>query len=258
MHFRRRPLQTLTMPVIVITGANSGIGLELCKQLTARGDVVYATCRTPSAELQAVGVTGGIVTGIDVTKTSATELLQKAMRGVSIDVLINNAGGMGSKPGLTWEQQSESQKFATLDIDTLSIAFEVNVVGVVRVSRALVGLMTPGTGKIVIISSLMGSISDNTSGGLMAYRCSKTAVNSVGVTMAQEMRGKKIAVGMVHPGMLRTSFGGGEPPAKMKKFFKPVEGGARGVVHAMDALTMETTGSFMHGNYGEGIKPCPW
>ena len=125
MHFRRRPLQTLTMPVIVITGANSGIGLELCKQLTARGDVVYATCRTPSAELQAVGVTGGIVTGIDVTKTSATELLQKAMRGVSIDVLINNAGGMGSKPGLTWEQQSESQKFATLDIDTLERALRV-------------------------------------------------------------------------------------------------------------------------------------
>tara|TARA_B110000977_G_scaffold191789_1_gene264408 strand:- start:33367 stop:34110 length:744 start_codon:yes stop_codon:yes gene_type:complete len=247
------------MPTIAITGASSGIGLELCKQLTARGDTVWATCRNSNPELEAIGVTGGIISGIDVTKSESTELLQKALTGVTIDTLINNAGGMGSKSGLTWDEQTAAQKFSTMDIDTLSIAFETNVVGVVRVTQALVNQMNEKEGsKIVIISSLMGSVGDNTSGGLMAYRASKSAVNSVGVTMAQELRGRKIAVGLVHPGMLRTGFGGGEPPEKMKKYFKPVEGGAQGVVHAMDALSMETTGSFMHGNYGEGIKPCPW
>lgn len=243
---------------VVITGASSGIGLELCKQLTARGDVVFATCRTSNPDLEAVGVTGGIVTGIDVTSADCAEKLRAALKGVSIDVLINNAGGMGSKPGLTWDEQTDAQKFASLDIDTLALAFDVNVVGPVRVTKALVEQVKEGTGKIVIISSLMGSLGDNSSGGLMAYRCSKSAVNMAGVTMAQELRGKKIAVGLVHPGMLRTKFGGGEPPAKMLKYFRPVEGGARGVVQAVDALSMETTGGFVHGNYGEGLKPLPW
>jgi NAD(P)-dependent dehydrogenase (short-subunit alcohol dehydrogenase family) len=256
---RSRTIKRRNMPAtVVITGASSGIGLELCKQLTTRGDVVYATCRTSNPDLEAVGVTGGIVTGIDVTSADCAEKLRAALKGVSIDVLINNAGGMGSKPGLTWDEQTNAQKFASLDIDTLALAFDVNVVGPVRVTKALVEQVKEGTGKIVIVSSLMGSVGDNSSGGLMAYRCSKSAVNMAGVTMAQELRGKKIAVGMVHPGMLRTNFGGGEPPAKMLKYFKPVEGGARGVVQAVDALSMDTTGGFVHGNYGEGLKPLPW
>lgn len=78
------------------------------------------------------------------------------------------------------------------------------------------------------------------------------------VTMSVELKPQGIAVGLVHPGMLKTSFGGGQPPPKTAKWFKPVGGGAEGVVQALDALTMETTGSFVHGNYGKGLKPCPW
>ena len=106
---------------VVITGASSGIGLELCKQLTARGDVVFATCRTSNPDLEAVGVTGGIVTGIDVTSADCAEKLRAALKGVSIDVLINNAGGMGSKPGLTWDEQTDAQKFASLDLSLIHI-----------------------------------------------------------------------------------------------------------------------------------------
>ena len=133
----------------------------------------------------------------------------------------------------------------------------MNVVGPVRVAKAVVPHMREGS-KIAIITSLMGSIKDNGSGGLIAYRCSKSAVNQAGVTMARDLKARGIAVGLIHPGMLRTNFGGGEPPQKMLKYFKPVQGGAEGVVHAIDALTMETTGTFVHGNYGEGIKPLPW
>ena len=87
----------LDMPAtVVITGASSGIGLELCKQLTARGDVVYATCRNSNADLEAVGVTGGVVAGIDVTSAECAAKLRAALKDVSIDVLINNAGSMGS------------------------------------------------------------------------------------------------------------------------------------------------------------------
>ena len=78
-------------------------------------------------------------------------------------------------------------------------------------------------------------------GGVMAYRCAKAAVNMAAVTMSVDLKPKNIAVGLVHPGMLKTSFGGGTPPGKMAKMFKPVEGGAEGVVQALDALNMETT-----------------
>ena len=142
---------------VVITGASSGIGLELCKQLTARGDVVYATCRNSNADLEAVGVTGGVVAGIDVTSAECAAKLRAALKDVSIDVLINNAGSMGSKPGLSWDEQTDAQKFASLDLDTLALAFDVNVVGPVRVTKALVEQVKEGTGKVVIVSSLMGS-----------------------------------------------------------------------------------------------------
>lgn len=166
---------------------------------------------------------------------------------------------MGTKPGLSWDEMFEVQKFESLDLDVMTAAFEVNTVGPLRISKALLPLMPSPGGKILTVTSLMGSISDNGSGGAMAYRCAKAAVNMASVTMARDLKSKGVAVGVVHPGMLKTNFlRGASPPGKMAKMFKPVEGGAEGVVHALDALTMDTTGSFVHGNYGNGLKPCPW
>ena len=128
------------MAHVVITGCNSGIGLELCRQLTARGDVVYAACRNSSPELEAVGVKGGVVTGVDVCTDAGCETLRAylADRSVRVDVLVNNAGGLGAAPGHTWDEQVAQQTFgANLDVGAMSRAFEVNVVGVVRVSKAL-------------------------------------------------------------------------------------------------------------------------
>mmetsp|Transcript_7596 Transcript_7596/g.19337 ORF Transcript_7596/g.19337 Transcript_7596/m.19337 type:complete len:248 (+) Transcript_7596:175-918(+) len=247
----------MPMMNVVVTGGNSGLGLELCKQLHARGDdvAVFATCRTSSPELDAVGI-AKVITGIDVTDAGAGDAIAAALDGVIVHCLINNAGGLGSPPG-TWDERMDTQKFASLDFDAMRNAFELNTLGPLRVSKALAPLMASPGGKILIVSTLMASITDNNSGGMMAYRCSKAAVNMAAVTMSVELKPKGIAVGMVHPGMLKTSFID-DVPAKMAKFFKPVQGGAAGVLSALDALCMDTTGSFTHGNYGEGLKPCPW
>ena len=250
------------MAHVVITGCSSGIGLELCRQLTARGDVVYAACRNSSPELEAVGVKGGVVTGVDVCTDAGCDSLRAylAERSVRVDVLVNNAGGLGAAPGHTWDEQVAQQTFgANLDVAAMSRAFEVNVVGVVRVSKALESSVKAPGGKIAIISSLMGSCGDNGSGGFLPYRVSKAAVNMAGVTMACDLKEKGIAVGLIHPGMLQTNFGNlQEAPKSKQKHFRPVEPGCVGVVQAIDALTMQTTGSFIHGNYGNGLKPCPW
>ena len=242
---------------VVITGASSGIGLELCKQLTARGDVVYATCRNSNADLEAVGVTGGVVAGIDVTSAECAAKLRAALKDVSIDVLINNAGSMGSKPGLSWDEQTDAQKFASLDLDTLALAFDVNVVGPVRVTKALVEQVKEGTGKVVIVSSLMGSVGDNSSGGLMAYRCSKSAVNMAGVTMAQELRGKKIAVGLVHPGCSEPTSAEASRLRRCSSTSGPsraAPGGGAGDGRALDG----DHGRIRAWELRRGPKPLPW
>jgi len=84
---------------------------------------------------------------------------------LSLVPTLRSAGGLGSKPGQTWDEQFEAQKFASLDFDVMRAAFEVNTVGPLLVSKALAPLMTSPGGKILIITSLMGSISDNSSGG---------------------------------------------------------------------------------------------
>ena len=126
----------------------------------------------------------------------------------------------------------------------MSRAFEVNVVGVVRVSKALESSVKAPGGKIAIISSLMGSCGDNGSGGFLQYRVSKAAVNMAGVTMACDLKEKGVAVVSVNPGMVQTHFGPG-PEAMGKMGAMPVEKSVEGLIQVFDQLSMETTGSYM-------------
>lgn len=220
------------MAKAVVTGANRGIGLELCRQLKGRGDDVVALCREASDELKALDVR--IEEGIDVGDDGVVSTLRQRLEGTAIDLLINNAGI------LTRETIEE------LDFGRIRRQLEVNSLGPLRVTKALLGNLKEGS-KVAIVTSRMGSIADNTSGSRYGYRMSKAAVNMAGVSLAHDLKERGIAVGLLHPGFVKTEMTGGqgmvEPSAS-----------AAGLLARIDELTLETSGSFRHMN-GEAL---PW
>lgn len=219
------------MASILVTGANKGVGLQLCSQLAARGDDVIAVCRTPGPELKDLGVR--IIEGIDVSDAESVERLKRELAGQHIDVLINNAGIL------------KRDTFGSLDYDSMLEQFRVNTLGPLRVTEALAGNLGEGS-KIAIVSSRVGSIADNGSGGNYGYRVSKTAVNQVGTNLKHEFAPRGIAVALLHPGMVATGMTGGQgiSPAVA----------ARGLIERIDALDLGSTGGFWHA---EGYE-LPW
>ena len=226
------------MPTFVVTGASGGIGLELTRQLAARGEKVYALCRSPKG---LVDVTGDVVVipGIDVSKDDVgAALAASALAGVPIDVLVHNAGAFGSDMPEGSDNPMDLFKLQELDSITMDImrnAFEINTLGPLRVTKALLPQVKAPGGKVAIISSSLGSIDDNSSGGTYAYRTSKAAVNMVGKSLSADLKEKGICVTLIHPGMVQTNFGPGKEG--MAKFgAKEVEPSALGVVQAIDAM----------------------
>jgi NAD(P)-dependent dehydrogenase (short-subunit alcohol dehydrogenase family) len=219
------------MPTALITGANRGIGLELCRQLKATGMSVIAACRQRSPALDALGVE--VIEGIDVAADSVVQTLAQRIGSRAIDLLINNAGI------LTVESLDD------LDFDRMRTQFEINTLGPLRVTRALLPNLQPGA-KVVIITSRMGSIGDNGSGGYYGYRISKAGVNSAGVSLAHDLRARGITVLILHPGMVATEMtdGHGIPPAES----------AKNLIARIRDLGSDQSGSFHHAN-GERL---PW
>lgn len=219
------------MPTAVVTGANKGIGLELCRQLAARGDRVIAACRSKSPELEKLGVR--IIEDVEVTDPAAAASLAEAIGSQSVDLLINNAGIL-SRDSLD-----------DLDLDGMRRQFEVNALGPLVVTRALLPRLQQGS-KVAVITSRMGSIADNGSGGYYGYRMSKAAVNMAGVSLARDLHERGIAVLLLHPGMVATTMTGGQGIA-------PAESAAN-LLARIDESTLEHSGIFRHAN-GE---PLPW
>jgi len=219
------------MATVLVTGGNRGIGLELCRQLAARGDDVIAACRVSSSELEASGAE--VHESVEVTDDAAVDKLRTALDGRAIDVLINCAGI------LTRESLDE------LDFDQIRRQFEVNAIGPLRVTAALLSNLGEGA-KIAIITSRMGSIEDNTSGSRYGYRMSKAAVNMVGRSLAHDLIERGIAVVLLHPGMVATEMTG-------RQGIAPAEAAAN-LIARIDALNMDQTGTFWHAN-GD---PLPW
>lgn len=220
------------MPTTVVTGSNRGIGLELCRQASARGDNVYALCRVASDELEGLPVR--IVDGVDVSEDQSVQQLASRLRGVEIDILINNAGILSR------------QSLDNLNLDEIRHQFEVNSLGPLKVTRSLLGNLKPGA-KVAIVTSRMGSIADNTSGSHYGYRMSKAAVNMAGVSLAHDLEPRNIALVLLHPGYVNTDMTGHSGSVQ------PDES-ARGLLARIDELTMDTSGSFKHMN-GETL---PW
>lgn len=247
----------------VIIGASAGLGLELTKQLAARGSKVYATVRKPSVAIKALAGRNPenivMVPNVDITSDKVGKVLAEALKDVSIDVLVHNAGSYDGGVGNFKDPQAlfASQKLDAVTVDTMKSVYEVNTFGALRVCKALHESMASPGGKIALVSTQLGSIDDNTSGGSYAYRSSKAALNMIGKSLSCDLKAKGIAVQLLAPGFVATSFGPG-PEAMKKMGAKDVEPSVAGIVQALDAMSMETTGSFIHTNYGLGLKKSMW
>jgi NAD(P)-dependent dehydrogenase (short-subunit alcohol dehydrogenase family) len=220
------------MPTSLVTGANRGIGLELCRQLKERHQEVIGVCRESSAGLDGLGV--HVESGVDITQDSDVNDLAQRLENVKLSLLVNNAGIL------------TRESLAEMDFDRIRRQFEVNAIGALRVTTKLLDNLQEGA-KIAIITSRMGSIADNTSGSRYGYRMSKAALNIAGVSLAHDLKERGIAVGILHPGFVRTGMTGNEG------FIDPPEA-ARGLLARIDELTLATSGGFWHSN-GERL---PW
>ena len=221
------------MATYLITGANRGIGYEYCRQLQQRGDRVIAVCRQPSNELKDLGVQ--VETGIDITQDDSVAELAQRLEGTKLDVLINNAGIL---EGVTLDE---------LDFDSLRRQFEVNAIGPLRLTAALRPHLSDGS-KVAIMTSRMGSIADNTSGGSYGYRMSKVALSMAGKSLAHDLKPQGIAVAILHPGLVQTRMTGFSSSG-----ITPTEA-VKGLLARIDELTLENSGTFWHSN-GEVL---PW
>ena len=221
------------MGTYLVTGANRGIGLEYCRQLKGRGERVIAVCRSTSDELKNLGVS--VETDVDITSDNSVNDLVKRLDGKSIDVLINNAGIL------------ERINLQHLDINSIRRQFEVNAIGSLRLTKALLPNLKKGS-KVIMMTSRMGSIEDNTSGGSYGYRMSKVALSMAGKSLSVDLKPLGIAVGILHPGLVKTDMTG-----FTKSGITP-EQSVKGLLARIDELNLENTGTFWHSN-GEIL---PW
>jgi NAD(P)-dependent dehydrogenase (short-subunit alcohol dehydrogenase family) len=217
---------------VLITGANRGIGLALVREYLGRGDQVFAACRHPGEVLPLTGAV--VIDGVDVTNPDSLEGLAHRLEGHKVDLLINNAGIL------------ISDRLENLKFDAILKQFEVNSLGPLRVTAALLPVFAKKA-KIGLMTSRMGSIADNTSGGYYGYRMSKAALNAAGVSLARDLKKNGIAVAILHPGFVQTDMvrGGGNVTP---------ETAAKQLASVLDHLNLETTGTFWHAN-GECL---PW
>lgn len=217
---------------VVITGANRGIGLELARQWHQRGDTVTALCRAASDELKALGVT--IIEGVDVTDDISIGKARRNLEGQRIDLIYNNAGLM------------TDENLSDMDWDRIQTQFEVNTLGPLKVTTRLLDLIPDG-GKVIMMTSRMGSIADNDSGGRYGYRLTKAALNAAAKSLAVDLQSRKIAVGIFHPGYVRTDMTG------HTGHITPEEAAER-LIQRADELDLDKSGTFRHSDGSE----LPW
>ena len=217
----------------LVIGANRGIGLELARGAKARGQKVYATTRKPSDALNELGVVR-VIEGVDVTKDDDIQHLDGSLEGVTLDRLIINAG-------ILRRTSLDDPNF-----DAVRRQLEVNAIGPLRVAAGIHHRLADG-GKLAILTSRMGSIADNESGGSYGYRMSKAAVNAAGMSLARDLAERQISVALLHPGYVKTEMTGNSGHVT------PAEA-ATMLLDRVDDLDMEHTGVFWHAN-GEEL---PW
>lgn len=229
-----------TSQTILITGANRGIGLEYVRQYAQEGHTVYATVRdiATAEELQrlAAAYTQIHVLPLDVADISAIRALATQLSKVTIDILISNAGIY------------PPSRIGTTDPQAWLHAFQVNTLTTYYLAEAFLPHLQLATqGKVIAMTSKMGSISDNGSGGEYIYRSTKTALNMVVKSLALDLQPFNIAVALLHPGWVRTDMGG--PNGLIN-----TETSVTGLRKVISGLSVAQTGEFI----AYDGKPVPW
>ena len=220
------------MTTALVTGSARGIGLEICRQLKARGDTVIGACRNASSDLQDLAV--DVIEHADVATDEGLKALSDGLGARSIDWLICNAGIL------------RRETMQDLNVPSIREQFEVNSLGPLRCVHVLRDRLA-NPSKIGLITSRMGSIADNTSGSRYGYRMSKAALNMAGVSLAHDLADQGVQVAILHPGFVRTDM-------TDQQGLIDVDESAAGLIARIDDLTPETSGSFWHQN-GEKL---PW
>ncbi len=226
---------------VAITGISRGIGLELAKTYLKQGFTVHGTIRKPNDEV--TNLMSGFpdklhVHQVDVTKPEEVKALGEDIQNTNeaIDVVINNAGALSGY----------QTKLADLDPAELSSIFDINVNGPLRITQALLpALKKSSNPKLIHVSSKVGSIADNSSGGAYAYRISKTALNMLSKNISLEY--PEITSAVMHPGWVQTEMGGEKAPVTP-------EMSAKGINKVISGLSSKDSGLFF--DY-EG-KQIPW
>lgn len=211
---------------IVVIGANRGIGLEMTRLWKERGEHVIAVCRQPSAGLDELGVQ--VLSGVDVSTDAGLQKLRDGIGDTPIDILYHNAGILIDEP------------LDNLNPDTIRQQFEVNTLAPLRTVETLLDKLSANA-KVGLMTSRMGSIGDNDSGGRYGYRMSKAGLNAAGKSLAVDLKARGIAVAILHPGFVRTGM------TANNGHLEPAEAAER-LVQRMDELTLEHTGTFWHSD----------
>jgi len=230
---------------IVLTGASRGLGLQFTRLWLKAGHHVHAMARSASRSPGLAELAGqyGDALHIQDVDVADDDSVRRAVAAVGekssvIDLLLNNAGIFKVHGGT----------LADLDLDDWRQTMEINALGPIRVTRAFLPLLRQGNApRVINMTSLMGSIADNSSGGSWAYRMSKTALNMASRNMGHELAGEGISAVVIHPGWVQTDMGGAGAPLT-------IEEAVAAMAATIDRFTLEHSGGFYDRN-GEPM-PC--
>lgn len=227
------------MPTVLVTGANRGLGLELARQYAAKSWRVIACARDPGKADQLRAVRGDVsLHALDVRDFDRAAALAHELRGVPIDVLLNNAGVYGP----------QKMFLGRIDYAAWADALAVNVLAPMRLVECFADHVAASQRKVVAcVSSMMGSMARNTEGRHYLYRSSKAALNAVVKSLSIDLRDRGIAVVTLHPGWVKTDMGG--PDAHLE-----IPDSVRDMVALLDRLTIADSGRFLNHDGSE----VPW
>ena len=222
------------MPTILVTGTNRGLGLEFVRQYAQDNWQVHACCREldQARELMQLAAQYKNISihALDVADHKQIDALGKELRDTSIDIVLNNAGVYAG---------SSDESFGTLNYQAWDHEFRINTLATAKMAEVFVEQVARSDKRLIAaLSSLMGSMADNGSGGSYLYRSSKAALNAVMVSLARDLKARRIGTLVLHPGWVKTDMGGSNAEIT-------VEVSVRGMRKVMAQFTLKNSGRFM-------------